>query len=254
MRRKPHNGPRIHKGQQGQGGNNTPPQNSSPAPTTPAPNTAATATATPPANPNPNGNGSNGGNRGGRGKGNQNPYSSSSNNKNQGSNNPPVTKEQIAKDPDMYKAHFTEETLVKQAEELMVYDLSYTGMLFCSKFEWTGNVFAELPFGEVARGRYMDTRKNWYDFTIKVVSEKDETVTMEYRIKGIKRRIKIEHLSIKHGYMNYFNRFIGEPELDPTEPETKQAVPVKKEPRSYGPKKDNKEFYTQYIYMGGESC
>lgn len=266
-RRRPHSGTRVHNnGNNGQAGNNipqnpapttvTPPAQPTPtAPTTtstqnnPAPS-SPTAPATSPANPKPNGNGKGNGKNNGQ-AGNQ--YSSSSNNKNQGSNNPPVTKEQIEKDPDMYKAHFTEDVLIQQAEQMMVYDLSYNGILFCSKFEWTGCVYAELPFGEVARGRYMDTRKQWYNFSVKVISDKDETIELEYRIKGLQRRMKIEHLTIKHGYMNYFNRFIGEPELDPTEPETKHAVPVKKEPRSFGPKKRD-EVYTQYVFMGGESC
>lgn len=266
-RRRHHSGTRVHNnGNNGQAGNNipqnpapttvTPPAQPTPtAPTTtstqnnPAPS-SPTAPATSPANPKPNGNGKGNGKNNGQ-AGNQ--YSSSSNNKNQGSNNPPVTKEQIEKDPDMYKAHFTEDVLIQQAEQMMVYDLSYNGILFCSKFEWTGCVYAELPFGEVARGRYMDTRKQWYNFSVKVISDKDETIELEYRIKGLQRRMKIEHLTIKHGYMNYFNRFIGEPELDPTEPETKHAVPVKKEPRSFGPKKRD-EIYTQYVFMGGESC
>jgi len=115
-----------------------------------------------------------------------------------------VKKEDVLMHCEIYKEHFTEKVLVERAE-IFVYNFCFNHGILGKDSGWEGGraVYAQLPFGDDAM--YIAS-KNGKKVVVKAEIIPDEEKIILSAIYGkIKEQRVIEHLTIKHGYINWLD-------------------------------------------------
>ena len=144
-----------------------------------------------------------------------------------------VKREDVLAHPEVYVEHFTEKMVVEKAEHFVFNYLFQNNIYGESNWEGGRVVFAQLPFGEPAV--YVVKMKNkTVKATVTALIDVDaEEITIGVDAPGIKHGEKvISHLTIKHGYINWYE--LDGPTLDIKEPEIVIKDAIKDDLPKYG--------------------